>query len=123
MEYHGTLESNGKVFDSSYNRGNTFDYTLGMGQAIQGWEKGMQGICAGERRHLVIPSDFAYGNHGTGSGSIPPGDSLVQDVKCVRIETAEGEVYEAPEENSIDNLETLFMPKECIRKPQNWDKI
>lgn len=123
MEYHGTLESNGKVFDSSYHRGGTFDYEIGHGQAIKGWEMGMLGICAGERRHLVIPSDYAYGNSGTGSGSIPPGDSLVQDVKCVKIMTTDGKIYEALPETTIDDQESLYTPQKCVRKPQYGDRV
>merc|ERR1712226_1239182 len=121
MEYHGTLESSGEVFDSSYNRGGTFDFTLGNREAIQGWDQGLIGICAGQRLHMVIPSDYAYGNHGT--GGIPPGDSLVQDVKCTRIVTVDGTEYVAEEETEITDMETLYMPKECVRKPVNGDKV
>lgn len=121
MEYHGTLESNGKVFDSSYNRGRTFDFTLGNREAIQGWDQGLVGICAGQRYHMIIPSDYAYGDQGTGNGSIPPGDSLVQDVKCVRIVTNEGQEHVAEEETENSDIEVLYKPTECVRKPQDGD--
>lgn len=123
MEYHGTLESSSEVFDSSYNRGNTFDFTLGRRQAVQGWDQGLIGICAGQRLHMIIPSAFAYGNTGTESGSIPPGDSMVQDVKCTKIVTAEGVVYEAEPETEITDMKTLYMPQECVRKPEKGDKV
>lgn len=122
MEYHGTLESSGEVFDSSYTRGGTFDFTLGNREAIQGWDQGLVGICAGQRLHMVIPSDYAYGNHGSGE-VIPPGDSLVQDVKCARIVTVDGTEYVAEEETEIFDMKTLYMPQNCIRTPVKGDKV
>lgn len=63
MHYAGTL-MDGKEFDSSYNRGSPFAFTLGAGMVIAGWDQGLEGICKGEVRNLVIPSDMAYGDSG-----------------------------------------------------------
>ena len=56
MEYTGRLEKDGSVFDSSHKRQRTFDFILGRNQVIQGWEKGLQDMCVGEKRKLRVPS-------------------------------------------------------------------
>ena len=69
MHYTGLLES-GKQFDSSIGRG-PFDFQLGAGQVIKGWDQGLLDMCIGEKRTLTIPSDLGYGSRGAG-GVIPP---------------------------------------------------
>lgn len=56
MHYTGVLASNGKKFDSSRDRDQPFDFVLGRGQVIQGWDQGLQDMCVGEKRKLTIPS-------------------------------------------------------------------
>lgn len=56
MHYTGRLEKDGSIFDSSHNRGQTFDFTLGRGQVIQGWEQGLKDMCVGEKRKLRVPA-------------------------------------------------------------------
>ena len=56
MHYTGRLEKDGSVFDSSHNRGETFDFTLGRGMVIQGWEQGLKDMCVGEKRKLRVPA-------------------------------------------------------------------
>ena len=56
MHYTGRLEKDGSVFDSSHNRGQTFDFTLGKGMVIQGWEQGLKDMCVGEKRRLRVPA-------------------------------------------------------------------
>lgn len=63
MHYEGTL-MDGKEFDSSYKRGEPFRFTLGAGMVIEGWEKGLDGMCKGEIRNIVIPFKMAYGEAG-----------------------------------------------------------
>lgn len=63
MHYEGAL-MDGKEFDSSYKRGDPFRLTLGAGMVIEGWEKGLDGMCKGEIRNLVIPYSMAYGEAG-----------------------------------------------------------
>ena len=56
MHYTGRLERDGSVFDSSHNRGHTFDFTMGKGMVIQGWEQGLKDMCVGEKRKLRVPA-------------------------------------------------------------------
>lgn len=74
MNYRGTLQSDGTEFDASYNRGQPFEFTLGKGQVIQGWDQGLLDMCIGEGRKLTIPPALAYGN--SQNGPIPAGSTL-----------------------------------------------
>ncbi|KAI9009586.1 hypothetical protein BC832DRAFT_375859 [Gaertneriomyces semiglobifer] len=89
MHYVGTLYSNGKQFDSSVDRGQPFDFTLGQGQVIKGWDQGLMGMCIGEKRRLVIPPHMAYGERGAG-GSIPPQSTLVFETELLDINRPQG---------------------------------
>ena len=88
------LFSDGKKFDSSLDRGEPISITLGRGQVIQGWDKGLLDMCLGEKRRLVIPPALAYGDRGAGK-DIPGGATLVFDVELV---TLNGQKYEPKEE-------------------------
>ncbi|GMH35124.1 hypothetical protein BSKO_02992 [Bryopsis sp. KO-2023] len=85
--YTGRLESNGKVFDSSYERGRPLQFKIGVRQVIQGWDMGILGtegippMKEGGKRKLRIPADLAYGERGAGGGLIPPGATLIFDVE------------------------------------------
>ena len=61
MHYVGVLHADGEQFDASWDRGSTFDFRLGQGQVIQGWDAGIVGMAEGGRRLLSIPADQAYG--------------------------------------------------------------
>ena len=84
MHYVGRL-TNGKQFDASCDRGQTFNFPLGGGQVIQGWDSGIVGMRVGGQRRLTIPSRLGYGDRGAGA-DIPPGAGLVFDVELVKIE-------------------------------------
>ncbi|KAK8374458.1 hypothetical protein O3P69_019958 [Scylla paramamosain] len=87
MYYAGKLED-GTEFDSSYPRGQPLTFTLGSGQVIRGWDQGLIGMCEGEKRKLVIPSDLGYGASGA-PPKIPPHATLVFEVELVKIERKE----------------------------------
>jgi peptidylprolyl isomerase len=76
VNYVGALYSNGKVFDASWKRNETFPFTLGKGQVIPGWDKGIVGMKVGGRRELIIPAELAYGKAGR-PPSIPPNSPLI----------------------------------------------
>ncbi|XP_075248665.1 FK506-binding protein 2-like [Convolutriloba macropyga] len=82
MHYTGTLHSNGEKFDSSVDRGTPFEFTLGAGQVIKGWDRGLVGMCKGEKRRLVIPAELGYGDRGS-PPKIPGGASLVFEVELL----------------------------------------
>lgn len=83
VHYTGVL-SDGTQFDSSWERGDPFPVQLGVGQVIVGWDEGLIGAKPGERRHLLIGSDNAYGAQG--QGQIPPGAPLAFDVDVIDVQ-------------------------------------
>jgi peptidylprolyl isomerase len=76
VHYVGVAFSTGEEFDASWNRGQPFEFKLGKGQVIPGWDLGVQGMKVGGRRKLTIPSAMAYGARGAG-GVIAPNEPLV----------------------------------------------
>src|SRR3954465_10780076 len=71
MQYVGVLYKGGEQFDASWDNGSPFDFTLGQGNVIKGWDQGLVGIKAGGRRELIIPAKLAYGAQGQ-QPAIPP---------------------------------------------------
>jgi hypothetical protein len=80
-------EKERKEVDCSIDREQPFEFVLGDGAVMEGWEKGMHGMCVGEKRKLTIPSGLAYGEAGGAAteGRIPPGATLVYEVEVLRI--------------------------------------
>lgn len=84
MHYSGTL-TDGTKFDSSYDRGDPFEFNLGASEVIKGWDMGVSGMKVGGKRKLTIPPDLAYGEAGSGA-SIPPNSTLIFEVELLKVE-------------------------------------
>jgi peptidylprolyl isomerase len=76
VDYVGVSWSTGAEFDASWNRNDSFSFSLGGGQVISGWDEGVQGMKVGGRRKLTIPPHMGYGAQGAG-GVIAPNETLI----------------------------------------------
>ncbi len=83
VHYTGTLED-GVVFDSSLTRGQPFEFPYGTGSVIAGWDQGLQNMKVGEKRKLIIPPAYGYGDNQV--GPIPPNSTLIFEVELLGIQ-------------------------------------
>jgi FKBP-type peptidyl-prolyl cis-trans isomerase len=84
VHYTGYL-TNGTKFDSSVDRGQPFQFQIGEGQVIKGWDEGVGTMHVGGKRRLIIPPDLGYGSNGAGN-AIPPNATLVFDVQLLGVQ-------------------------------------
>ncbi len=85
VHYTGWL-TNGKKFDSSVDAGRPFDFRIGNGEVIKGWDEGVAGMRVGGKRQLRIPPNLAYGAEGTPGGPIPANATLIFDVQLLAVQ-------------------------------------
>lgn len=118
VHYTGAL-LDGTVFDSSLRPGRQpLQFALGLGQVIEGWDRGLIGMCIGEKRKLTIPSHLGYGSAGAGN-AIPPDATLVFTTELIGIQG-----YEAPaaEEEEVE-VEAPKAEKEAEDLPEPETKV
>jgi FKBP-type peptidyl-prolyl cis-trans isomerase len=85
VNYKGSL-TNGKQFDSSYDRKEPFSFTIGKGEVIKGWDEGVVGMKIGGKRKLTIPPELGYGNNA--QGEIPANSTLVFEVELLTVKSS-----------------------------------
>ncbi|MBP7693490.1 MAG: FKBP-type peptidyl-prolyl cis-trans isomerase [Anaerolineales bacterium] len=83
VHYTGWL-TDGRKFDSSVDRGQPFEFVLGAGQVIPGWDEGVAALCVGDKARLTIPPELGYGARGAG-GVIPPNATLIFEVELLGV--------------------------------------
>ena len=89
VQYVGVNYSNGQQFDASWDSGQPFDFELGAGSVIPGWDEGVVGMKVGGRRELVIPPDLGYGAQGQ-PPDIPPNETLVFVIDLLDVQSGGG---------------------------------
>ncbi|NXY53005.1 FKB10 isomerase, partial [Callaeas wilsoni] len=110
--YNGTL-MDGTLFDSSYSRNQTYNTYIGKGYIIPGMDQGLQGVCMGEQRRVVIPPHLAYGEDGAGKHKIPGSAVLIFDVHIIDFHNPADPV----------EIETVFRPEGCNVTTRNRDFV
>ena len=117
VHYTGWLK-NGKKFDSSVDRGKPFEFTLGVGQVIPGWDRGVENMKVGGKRELIIPPELAYGKRGAGA-VIPANATLKFEITLLAVTS--------PKYSNVNNVTLKSLLSKGtkiidIRRKEEWDK-
>ena len=115
VHYTGWL-ANGTKFDSSLDRGEPFNFTIGTGSVIPGWDIGIEGMKPGEKRELIIPPALAYGSKGAGK-VIPPNATLRFEVNVL---TATPPKYQNIDSKKLKYMLSRGVKIMDIRRPDEW---
>jgi hypothetical protein len=110
VHYTGYL-ADGKIFDSSIERGEPIDFVLGTGLVIKGWDEGIALMNVGDKYRLIIPAELGYGSRGAGN-AIPPNSDLIFDVELINVTEAKipiGDVFiEVMFEHGLDSAAAKY---------------
>jgi hypothetical protein len=120
VHYTGAL-INGKVFDSSVERGEPIEFTLGIGQVIPGWDEGIALMSVGDKYRLIVPSNLAYGEKGAGN-AIPPNSTLIFDVELISVSIPKTSISDVITDLVLSDSLTAAINKYHDLKKNHYDE-
>jgi hypothetical protein len=120
VHYTGSL-IDGKVFDSSVERGEPIEFTLGIGQVIPGWDEGIALMSVGDKYRLIIPSNLGYGEKGAGN-AIPPNSTLIFDVELMGVSDPKTSISDVITDLILSDSLTAAINKYHDLKKNHYDE-